>query len=134
MQIDGVWHTSVVVFGKEFFFGGGILSEEPGVCVYVCVCMHVCVCGCLHICMDVCMYVHMIFAIMCKFVDPVQFLLVIRFYQRIFTQQLRLDTTQITILKPQVCAVKVLIFFFLLLGISLEQGRLPTAHLWTEYH
>ena len=29
-QIDGVWHTGVVVFGKEFFFGGGIQSGDPG--------------------------------------------------------------------------------------------------------
>ena len=29
-QIDGVWHTSIVVFGKEFFYGGGIQSGEPG--------------------------------------------------------------------------------------------------------
>ena len=29
-QIDGVWHTGVVVFGKEFFFGGGIQHDEPG--------------------------------------------------------------------------------------------------------
>lgn len=29
-QIDGVWHTGVVVFGKEFFFGGGIQHGPPG--------------------------------------------------------------------------------------------------------
>jgi hypothetical protein len=29
-QVDGVWHTGVVVFGKEFFFGGGIQSGDPG--------------------------------------------------------------------------------------------------------
>jgi len=29
-QIDGVWHTGVVVFGKEFFFGGGIQDDVPG--------------------------------------------------------------------------------------------------------
>ena len=29
-QIDGVWHTGVVAFGKEFFFGGGIQHDVPG--------------------------------------------------------------------------------------------------------
>ena len=29
-QIDGVWHTGVVCFGKEFFFGGGIQHDVPG--------------------------------------------------------------------------------------------------------
>ncbi|XP_048482690.1 uncharacterized protein LOC105390281 isoform X2 [Plutella xylostella] len=30
-QIDAVWHTAVVVFGKEYFFGaGGISSCKPG--------------------------------------------------------------------------------------------------------
>ncbi|KAG2145882.1 PPPDE putative peptidase domain-containing protein [Suillus clintonianus] len=28
-QIDGVWHTSVVVFGKEIFYGPGICETEP---------------------------------------------------------------------------------------------------------
>ena len=28
-QIDGVWHTSVCVFGKEYFYGGGICIGEP---------------------------------------------------------------------------------------------------------
>lgn len=29
-QIDGIWHTAVVVFGREFFFGGqGIESCAP---------------------------------------------------------------------------------------------------------
>jgi len=23
MQLDGIWHTGVVVYGKEYFFGGG---------------------------------------------------------------------------------------------------------------
>jgi hypothetical protein len=23
-QIDGIWHTGIIVYGKEFYFGGGI--------------------------------------------------------------------------------------------------------------
>ncbi|EJU03248.1 DUF862-domain-containing protein [Dacryopinax primogenitus] len=29
-QIDGIWHTSVVVFGKEVFYGQGISVVSPG--------------------------------------------------------------------------------------------------------
>lgn len=29
-QIDGIWHTGIVVFGKEFYFGGGICKDPPG--------------------------------------------------------------------------------------------------------
>ncbi|KLO17281.1 DUF862-domain-containing protein [Schizopora paradoxa] len=29
-QIDGIWHTSVVVFGKEIFYGQGISITSPG--------------------------------------------------------------------------------------------------------
>ncbi|KAL5501594.1 hypothetical protein ACEPAH_8854 [Sanghuangporus vaninii] len=29
-QIDGIWHTSVVVFGKEIFYGQGISTTRPG--------------------------------------------------------------------------------------------------------
>ncbi|KAI0688955.1 PPPDE putative peptidase domain-containing protein [Earliella scabrosa] len=29
-QIDGIWHTSVVVFGKEVFYGQGIAITKPG--------------------------------------------------------------------------------------------------------
>lgn len=29
-RIEGVWHTAVVVYGKEFFYGGGIQSTDPG--------------------------------------------------------------------------------------------------------
>lgn len=29
-QIDGIWHTSVVVFGQEFYFGQGIMASTPG--------------------------------------------------------------------------------------------------------
>ena len=28
-QIEGVWHTAVFVFGKEYFYGGGICVGEP---------------------------------------------------------------------------------------------------------
>ena len=27
-QIDGVWHTNVVVYGYEFYFGGGVMSDK----------------------------------------------------------------------------------------------------------
>ncbi|ORZ36944.1 PPPDE putative peptidase domain-containing protein [Catenaria anguillulae PL171] len=30
-QIDGIWHTSVVVHGREWYFGQGIFSTTPGV-------------------------------------------------------------------------------------------------------
>lgn len=29
-QFDGLWHTSVVVYGQEYFFGGGIQEATPG--------------------------------------------------------------------------------------------------------
>eukprot|EP00871_Galdieria_phlegrea_P000421 jgi/Galph1/137/GphlegSOOS_G4767.1 len=29
-RIEGIWHTGIVVFAKEFFFGGGICVEKPG--------------------------------------------------------------------------------------------------------
>ncbi|KAI9484947.1 PPPDE putative peptidase domain-containing protein [Zychaea mexicana] len=29
-QIDGIWHTAVVVYGQEFYFGQGILASPPG--------------------------------------------------------------------------------------------------------
>lgn len=28
-QIDGIWHTSVVAYGREYYFGGGICSDLP---------------------------------------------------------------------------------------------------------
>ena len=28
-QIDGIWHTSVCVYGKEYYYGGGICVGEP---------------------------------------------------------------------------------------------------------
>ncbi|KAG0168350.1 hypothetical protein DFQ28_004953 [Apophysomyces sp. BC1034] len=29
-QIDGIWHTSVVVYGQEFYYGQGIMTSHPG--------------------------------------------------------------------------------------------------------
>jgi len=29
-QIDGIWHTGIVVYGKEYYYGGGICSDVPG--------------------------------------------------------------------------------------------------------
>lgn len=29
-QIDGIWHTGICVFGKEYFFGNGICCENAG--------------------------------------------------------------------------------------------------------
>lgn len=29
-QIEGVWQTSVVVYGKEFYYGNGICYDLPG--------------------------------------------------------------------------------------------------------
>lgn len=28
-DMEAVWHTSIVVFGKEYFYGGGICSGQP---------------------------------------------------------------------------------------------------------
>ena len=29
-QIEAIWHTSVVAFGREFYFGQGICESAPG--------------------------------------------------------------------------------------------------------
>lgn len=29
-QVDGIWHTSVIVYDKEYFYGGGVQSDNPG--------------------------------------------------------------------------------------------------------
>jgi len=29
-RIDGIWHSAIVVFGREYFYGGGIQSATPG--------------------------------------------------------------------------------------------------------
>ena len=28
-QIDGIWHTGIVVYGREYYFGGGICQSLP---------------------------------------------------------------------------------------------------------
>ena len=28
-QIEGIWHTSIVVFGKEVYYSGGICFDSP---------------------------------------------------------------------------------------------------------
>ncbi|KAG0233885.1 hypothetical protein BGW42_007092 [Actinomortierella wolfii] len=33
-QIDGIWHTSVVVFGREWFYGQGIMNSVPGMTMH----------------------------------------------------------------------------------------------------
>ncbi|KAF7679670.1 Desumoylating isopeptidase 1 [Astathelohania contejeani] len=30
VQVDGIWHTSVEVYGKEYYFQNGIIKSEPG--------------------------------------------------------------------------------------------------------
>eukprot|EP00906_Rhabdomonas_costata_P032453 RCo045720 len=30
LQLDGIWHSGLVVYGREFFYGGGICVDEPG--------------------------------------------------------------------------------------------------------
>ena len=29
-QVDGIWHTAIIVYEKEYFYGGGIQSDNPG--------------------------------------------------------------------------------------------------------
>ncbi len=29
-RIDGIWHTGIVVYGKEYYYGGGICNGRPG--------------------------------------------------------------------------------------------------------
>jgi hypothetical protein len=29
-RIDGIWHTGIVVFGNEYYFGGGIQCSRAG--------------------------------------------------------------------------------------------------------
>lgn len=30
MKTDGIWHTSVVIYGKEIFYGQGVMMASPG--------------------------------------------------------------------------------------------------------
>lgn len=30
IDLDGIWHTSVVVYGVEYFYGQGIMTAAPG--------------------------------------------------------------------------------------------------------
>ena len=30
-QIEGIWHTGILVFGSEYYFGGGIMCQPQGV-------------------------------------------------------------------------------------------------------
>lgn len=34
-QLEGIWHTSVVVYGEEFFFGSGGVVSCPPVRIYL---------------------------------------------------------------------------------------------------
>lgn len=29
-QIDGIWHTGIIVYGYEYYYGGGIQVAKPG--------------------------------------------------------------------------------------------------------
>merc|ERR1712167_252599 len=29
-QLEGIWHTGIVIYGKEFYFGAGITADSPG--------------------------------------------------------------------------------------------------------
>ncbi len=33
-QIDGIWHTGVIAFGNEYYFGGEICQGPPGMTPY----------------------------------------------------------------------------------------------------
>ena len=30
IEIEGVWHTGIVAYGKQYFYGGGICDDTPG--------------------------------------------------------------------------------------------------------
>merc|ERR1712137_1018926 len=31
---EGIWHTGIVVYGKEFYYGGGVINDHPGATPY----------------------------------------------------------------------------------------------------
>ena len=33
-QLEAIYHTGLVVYGKEYYFGGGILQGAPGLTPY----------------------------------------------------------------------------------------------------
>ncbi|CAD8180651.1 unnamed protein product [Paramecium octaurelia] len=33
-QIEAIWHTGIVVYGKEYYFGGGICAQTPKTTIY----------------------------------------------------------------------------------------------------
>ncbi|CAK94196.1 unnamed protein product (macronuclear) [Paramecium tetraurelia] len=33
-QIEAIWHTGIVVYGKEYYFGGGICAQNPKTTIY----------------------------------------------------------------------------------------------------
>lgn len=33
-HFEGIWHTGIVVFGTEYFFGGGVCAMQPGTTPY----------------------------------------------------------------------------------------------------
>jgi len=34
-QFDGIWHTGIVVFGNEYFYGGGVNKMAPATTPFV---------------------------------------------------------------------------------------------------
>ena len=34
IQLEGIWHSGIVCYGKEYFFGGGIFSDTPAMTPY----------------------------------------------------------------------------------------------------
>lgn len=33
-HFEGIWHTGIVVFGTEYFYGGGVCAMPPGTTPY----------------------------------------------------------------------------------------------------